>query len=36
VTSATERLAEVVRTSVVMMSRSWITLALSSRIGLVA
>src|SRR5215204_7020886 len=28
VTSATERSAEVVRTSVVMMSRSWITLAL--------
>jgi hypothetical protein len=36
VTSATERSAEVVRTSVVMISRSWITLALPPHIGLSA
>src|SRR4029450_442486 len=34
VTSATERSADVVRTSVVMMSRSWITLALLPHTGL--
>jgi hypothetical protein len=33
VTSATERSAEVVRTSVVMISRSWITLALPPHTG---